>query len=123
MLDHILQMEHQVWAAVCSRDGESLRELFSDDYLEVTLEGVRTDKETIAEQSPQVDEIREYEIADAKIVELAPESVLLSYKLTLDGECRGETIKPPQRWATSIWRKDEGVWRCCFYQQSACSDA
>ena len=56
----ILQLEHMVWQAVLSKDGEQVATLFSDDYIEVTADGRRELKDSIVETSPQVDDIESY---------------------------------------------------------------
>ncbi len=129
--EFVLNLETQVWEAVCARDGESLRRLFSTDYIEVTFDGLRTNAADIVAQSPVVDEINSYEISEVQVVPTGPHAALVSYHLRIDGKCRGKTITPPERWATSVWRKNpiehvdpvgrNGVdrWICCFHQQGA----
>jgi len=118
-MNPIVRLEHGVWQAVLNKNGEQLADMFSEDYIEVTADGKRVFKDRIVEVSPQVDDIESYEIADVSIVELGPDVTILSYHLNLRGRLRGEPIDPPSRWATSVWRLDEGTWKCCFFQQTA----
>ena len=119
MATTILQLEHRVWKAVMEGDPDTLAGLFSDDYIEVTAEGKRVLKDSIIETSPQVDEIESYEISDVTTLELGPDAILLSYHLELEGRLRGQPIHPPNRWVASLWQRTNGVWKCCFFQQTA----
>lgn len=119
--EFVLSLEQQVWKAVMEKDGTALGELFADNYIEITADGRRAGKTEIADQSPQVDEIEAYVIDCERVVSLGEDNAVLSYHLTLDGSCRGTTIKPRERWATSIWSRTGDKWLCCFFQQSPIS--
>ncbi|MHC4401427.1 MAG: DUF4440 domain-containing protein [Planctomycetota bacterium] len=114
----LLSLEQQVWKAVVKKDGTALGELLADNYLEITADGRRIEKTETVDQSPQVDEIEEYVIDCERVVSLGENNAALSYHLTLDGSCRGTTITPRERWATSIWSRIDGKWLCCFFQQT-----
>lgn len=117
--DDILRREHRVWQAVRDRDGKALAELFTDDYIEITLEGQRVCKSDVVTESPKIDEIESYSVESPEIRHLGADSILLSYHLTLHGTCRGNPILPNDRWATSIWVHSPSGWKCSFFQQSA----
>ncbi|MHC4877785.1 MAG: GNAT family N-acetyltransferase [Planctomycetota bacterium] len=121
LLSEILRCEHQVWQAVIEKDGEKLADLFTDEYVEITLSGQRVIKSDVVTESPQIDQIEAYSIGSEEIRSLGPDAALLSYHLTLDGTCRGIPIVPRDRWATSIWKHRQIGWRCSFFQQSAFS--
>lgn len=121
LLELVLSLEQQVWKAVVKKDGTALGELLADDYIEITADGRRTEKAVIVDQSPQVDEIEGYVIDCERVVSLGENSAAFSYHLTLDGRCRGTTITPRERWATSIWSRIDGRWLCCLFQQSPIS--
>lgn len=121
LLDEILRCEHRVWQAVIEKDGVTLAELFTDEYVEVTLEGQRVLKSEVVAESPQIDDIAAYSVDSEEVRSLGPDVVLLSYHLTLDGTCRGIPILPQERRATSIWNRRETGWRCFFFQQSVFS--
>jgi hypothetical protein len=114
----VLELEHVVWQAVIDKDATALGEIFSDDYIEVTADGKRVLKESIVENSPQVDEIRSYQISEASTLDLGPDSTLLSYHLVLDGRLRGEPIEPTNRWVVSVWSRRDDRWQCRFFQQT-----
>lgn len=116
--ESIVRLERRVWQAVVKNDGAALAELFADDYVEITLEGKRVLKADVVNESPQIDNIRSYSIAQERVIPLGPDRALLSYHLTLTGECRGVEISPADRWATSIWVQSSDGWKCSFFQQS-----
>lgn len=116
--DFVIGLEETVWSAVTQRDGKALAELFAADYIEITLEGERVDRNDIVTASPKVDEITGYAIDRPKVIPLDENNAVLNYHLTLDGRCRGELIQPRDRWATSVWTRIDGRWRCRFFQQS-----
>ena len=115
LLDELLQREHQVWQAVVDKNSERLANLFTDDYVEITLEGQRVCKADIVGESPKIDEIKSCSIDSEEVRELGSDVVLLNYHLTLDGTCRGVPIAPRDRWVTSIWNRHEASWRCSFF--------
>lgn len=121
-LDAALALENSVWSAVVSGDGDALADLFTDDYVEVTVDGLRALKDSIVSQSPQVDRIEAHSIAEATLVKAGPTAAVLSYRLELDGTLRGEPIRPVARWVASVWRRDGSEWRCCFFQQTRIPD-
>lgn len=115
----IVRLEEQVWKAVIEKDSAMLARLFAHDYIEVTLEGRRFNKSEIVQESPKVDEIRDYQISNARVVLVGQDAAILSYHLVLIGTSRGIEILPRDRWAVSIWNQtNEHGWTCCFYQQS-----
>ncbi len=113
-----LELERSVWSAVLEKNGDALAQLFADDYVEITIEGRRFEKHSIVEVSPQVDEIESYAIDSEVVLPMGAHGFALSYHLTLEGRCRGEPIVPKERWATSVWAKREGAWKCVLFQQS-----
>ena len=116
--EELLACERRVWEAVVHQDGATLAECFSDSYMEITLDGKRVVKAAVVDESPQVDEIDRYAIDCVKYVALSSDIGMLNYHLVLDGRCRGEALQPRDRWATSIWSRNGGVWQCSFFQQS-----
>lgn len=116
--ESIVRLERRVWQAVMKNDGAALAELFSADYVEITLEGKRVLQKDVVNESPQVDNILSYSIAQERVIPLGPDRALLSYHLTLAGQCRGVEISPVDRWVTSIWAQQDGHWKCSFFQQS-----
>lgn len=116
--ESIVKLERRVWQCVMKNDSGALAELFTDDYVEITLDGKRVFKTEVVNESPQVDNIQSYSIAQERVTPLGPDRALLSYHLTLVGECRGVEISPADRWATSIWVQSDDDWKCSFFQQS-----
>ncbi len=114
----VLSCEHRVWTAVVNRDGDLLANLFSDDYVEITLTGQRVLKQDVVNESPQIDDIRGYTIDSVRFISLSDDTMMLSYHLRIDGTCRGVPLQPRDRWATSIWKLSEERWQCSLFQQS-----
>ena len=114
----LLLCEHKVWRAVLHKDHAALAALFSDDYIEITLDGKRVLKAAVVNESPEADDIKEYTIDSEQVVTLSDESMLLSYHLWLSGTCRGVPIIPRDRWVTSVWTRKHGCWQCSLFQQS-----
>ena len=121
--NEIIRCERSVWEAVMDNDGPALAELFSDDYLEITLTSPqRALKSDIVSASPLVDDIRAYWMDQEELRQLGADAVLLSYYLVLDGSCQGRPVAPRERWATSIWQRSDHAsrgWQCVFFQQTA----
>ena len=114
----VVAKEHEVWKAVLEQNAKALDDLFAEDYVEITLEGLRVFKEAIVETSPEVDRIRGYAIQAVHCVPISDHAVLLSYHLRIEGESRGKPVTPPDRWASSLWVRCGGSWQCKLFQQS-----
>ncbi|MDG1896050.1 MAG: nuclear transport factor 2 family protein [Fuerstiella sp.] len=99
-------------------NGSALEELFADEYVEVTLDGQRVAKGAIVRESPVIEEIAAYGIDSEQVVLINDGCILLSYHLTIDGTSRGVVISPPERWATSVWSRQDEMWKCNLFQQS-----
>lgn len=118
LLELILGLENKVWKAAMERDGQTLSELFADDYIEITVDGKRFEKQAIVTESPVVDRIDSYTIRSEKTVTAGRHCVILSYHLTIHGTSRGILISPTERWATSVWSEQQSSWQCRLFQQS-----
>ena len=112
------RLERSVWQATMKKNGTKLRELFADDYVEITLSGKRVIKDQVVAESPQSDEISAYMVDEVRVTSLSSGLLLMSYHLAIEGTYLGDSILPRDRWATSIWRSEEGSWKCCLFQQS-----
>lgn len=121
--DVVVGLEEAVWNAVVQHDGDALASLLAPDCLEITLEGKRVARSAVVSSSPQIDDIAGYAIDSPKVVSLDESKAILSYHLTLDGSCRGEPIRPRERWAASLWTRIDGRWQCRFFQQSPFAQA
>jgi hypothetical protein len=119
--EFFVKLERTLWEAVMHRNSDALAKLLAHDYIEITLEGKRVERREIVSLSPQVDDISVYAIDLPKVTLLGENSALLTYHLTLNGHCRGEPLRPRERWATSIWTQADDQWWCRFFQQSAFS--
>ena len=119
----LLQLEHKVWQSVIDKNGEALAQIFTEDYIEITVDGKSVVKQAIVEQSPIVDNVSSYEIIQAEAIELDATSAILTYHLVLKGDMDGRTFVPKDRWATSVWRYAEEQWKCCFFQQTGLSQS
>ena len=51
----VLNLERSVWQAVIDKDSAALEKLFSDEYVEITLDGKRAEKVDVVTESPQID--------------------------------------------------------------------
>lgn len=117
----IIDLESRIWQGVTDGDRDFLQAVFTEDYLEITSDGIRVEKQTIVDESPDVDAIAHWEMTNAKVQRVGEAAFLLNYRLDLQGMCREKPIEPHERWATSVWRMDSGEFRCCYFQQTPIS--
>lgn len=118
LYEFILNCERSVWQAVVAKDGDALSDLFSEEYIEITLAGLRVLKSEVVAESPEIDEIDSYLIDSARVVAASADCAILSYHLTIEGTCRGVPVLPKDRWVTSVWSRVGGAWKCSLFQQS-----
>lgn len=114
-LNFFLELESQVWAALASGDQRADESLLADQFLGVYSSGTAGKAEHAAQllNGPTV---AEYSLTEAKVMALAEDVVLLTYRAQF-------TRKPADRdqetmYITSIWQQSDGHWLNIFSQDT-----
>jgi len=113
----IIATEQKLWNAWKNKDVKPFRANLSADSLQVSDSGV-ADKATIVKSMEGADcEVRSFSLSDIKVVFLASNVALVTYKGTQDATCGGQTI-PPAVWASSTYVMRGGRWLAASHQET-----
>jgi hypothetical protein len=113
-VEAFVALESQVWDALARGDAEADERLLSDDFLGVYPSGC-------ADRSAHVGELVDgatvdgYVLSDARIMVLAPDSVLLAYRADWRRRAGGPT---DAMFVTSVWCRRDGRWVNVFSQDT-----
>jgi hypothetical protein len=108
----VIAHEKQLWEAFKQKDAASISKLLADDYLEV-LSNKRIDKAGILKIYKTFD-IRDYQMADIKVILLGKEAAVLTYKRTLEGK----SAPAGPVYVTSVWARRDNRWVVVLYQET-----
>ena len=113
----IIATEQKLWNAWKNKDIKPFRANLSADSLQVSDSGV-ADRATILKAMEGMDcEVRSFSLSDIKVVFLASNVALITYKGTQDATCGGQTI-PPAVWASSTYVMRGGRWLAASHQET-----
>ena len=89
-----------------------LNELLADDFLEFGMSGKRFTKKDIIELLLK-SEGTKYEGTDFETKEIAPDTVLLTYRASVENITTGV-----KKWTlrSSLWQKHDNTWQMMFHQ-------
>ena len=113
----IIATEKKLWEAWKNKDIKPFRANLAADGLQIGDSGVG-DKAAILKSIEASDcEVRSYSFSDIKVVFLASNVALLTYKGTQDATCGGQTI-PAAVWASSTYILRGGRWLAAAHQET-----
>ena len=80
------------------------------------LLGQRRTKAEVLKTLPEL-AVTRYTLDEPRVVALAPEAVLLTYRLTRQSSFKGQEL-PPSCDASSVWVRRGDRWLIAFYQET-----
>lgn len=89
-----------------------LSELLAEDFLEIGMTGKRFTKKDILEILPKSED-NKYEATDFETKEIAPNTILLTYKASVNNTKTNEITLTLR---SSIWQKQNNNWQMIFHQ-------
>jgi len=97
------------------RSAKRISELLTDDFVEFGMFGKVYSKQDFVESLPNAVEEKDevYKPTNFKAVEIATNTILLTYKATIEFLKTKETIKTLR---SSIWQKRDENWQMIFHQ-------
>lgn len=118
--EDIVAVEKRSWEAYANHDAKAYGDTITDDAVVVTLGGdILTGKpQILADVSSKSCDLRNFDLADTKLRQPSPDTAVLTYNLTQDITCGGKKL-PTKAFATSVYVRQGGKWRCMNYQETA----
>jgi len=113
---HIIDLENAGWNAFKTKDAGWFKVNTTDEYLQVTEEGITNKVEVINSLSDC--QVKSFLLKDFKMVKFDKKTLVLIYTATQDGVCGGEKL--PHKVQVSVnYVKRGGKWLEAFYMDAA----
>ena len=108
----ITDSEKSAWEAYKNKQADALKKYLATDYCGVYAEGIKNvDKEVAGMEQT---ELRDYSLADMKVVFPSADVAVTTYKATLQGSSGGQDTSGTYNVA-SVWIKKGGKWLVIFH--------
>jgi hypothetical protein len=117
VVDQLLTVEQEVWAALAAGDADADTRLLADDFLGVYSSGF-AGKADHCGQLADGPTVAAYELSEARVLELAADVVLLAYRARWVGAGARGTGTATTMYVSSVWRRTEAGWRNVFSQDT-----
>ena len=112
---HIIELENAGWNAFKTKDAAWFESNLTDEYLQITEEGVSNKTEVI--QSLADCDVKSFSLYDFKLVKVSKCTILLVYTASQDGTCGDEKL--PVKVQVSVnYVKHGGKWLEAFYMDA-----
>jgi hypothetical protein len=111
----VLNQEKLAWELTKKKDKAGLAKLLSEDFTEITEDGVFDKSQILANLGILTltsDSPRDFR---AKLI--APDFVLLIYQVTVNGKYKDRTFRADNN-AASLWMKHGSKWQNIFFQET-----
>ena len=116
-LQFFLSLEERVWRALQTGDVAADRALLSKQFLGVYPSGL-SDRAGHAEQLASGPSIATYRLSESWCDEVAPGAHLLVYRADYCRITPAGVSGEQAMWVSSLWRQQQGDWRCVFSQDT-----
>jgi len=111
----IVNRERLAWEAAKNKDKAGFAALLSEDFAEITDDGV-FDKTQILAYLDHLT-VTSYSPRDVRVKKLAPDAVMLIFQVTVEGSYDGQNFHADSNTA-SLWMKRGGTWLNVHFQES-----
>ena len=112
LLEHIREREERLLQPEVRRSRENLEELLADDFTEFASDGAAYTKAQVID-ALQSELPSERSFTDFRLVALAEDVVLSTYRSTRRGDALRE---PVESLRSSIWKRRNDRWQMIFHQ-------
>jgi hypothetical protein len=116
-LEALLELEHAGWRSLSDGTGDEFYgHLMADGALMVLANGAVMDRAAVTSALSQSPRWSRYEIADARVVDIGPDTAALVYRGTGWREGADEPFVGAM---SSVYHRTDTGWRLALYQQTA----
>jgi Domain of unknown function (DUF4440) len=103
------------WEAYKNKQADAFKALMSNDYYGVYAEGVKTLDAEVTDMAKS--DLREYSLADVKVVFPHPKVAVLTYKATVQASADGKDISGTYN-CGSVWVQKSSKWAGVFHSEA-----
>ena len=108
----ITESEKSAWEAYKNKQTDAFKKYLATDYSGVYADGVKNVDKEVADMEKS--ELRDYSLADMKVVFPSADVAVTTYKATLQGSSGGQDTSGTYNVA-SVWIKKGGKWLVIFH--------
>ena len=110
----ITDLEKSAWQAYKNKQGDAFKKLMSRDYCGDYAEGSKNLDGEVADMAKT--DLREYSLADIKVVFPSTEVAVITYKTTMQETSEGKDMSGTYN-SASVWVKKGGKWLGVFHTE------
>ncbi|MFY9559472.1 MAG: nuclear transport factor 2 family protein [Terriglobales bacterium] len=118
--NQVIEKEMLAWELSKKKDRSKLADLLSADFIEITDDGIKDRAQILANLENLT--LIDYSATDFRAKHIAPNIVLLIYKVTVTGKYKESGFKNND-YAASMWMKRAGKWQNVFFQETVLSSS
>lgn len=113
--DALLAKEKEAWDAFKHKQPDAFKHLAAPEFVGVDPDG----PVDLAAEVKSIDdvELKDYRLADVKVIMADKDTALLTYKAMQQGTYKGQPL-PPAVFASSVWVRRGGKWLAVFHQET-----
>ena len=111
----IVTRERVAWEAARNKDKAGLAALLSEDFTEITEDGVFDKTQILANLDHLT--VTSYSPRNVRVKKLAPDAVMLIFQVTVEGNYDGHDFRADSN-AASLWMRRAGKWLSVHFQES-----
>jgi hypothetical protein len=108
----IIDSEKAAWEAYKNKQADAFKKYLATDYCGVYADGIKNLDKEVADMEKS--ELRDYSLADMKVVFPSADVAVTTYKATLQGSSGGQDTSGTYNVA-SVWIKKGGKWLVIFH--------
>jgi hypothetical protein len=113
--DALIAKEKEAWETFKTKKADAFGNLLGKDFIAVDQDGTVGKSEEV--KSVAEFDLKDYALADIKVVMATKDTAVLTYKVTQHGTYKGRAI-PANASASSVWVKRGGKWVAVFHQET-----
>jgi ketosteroid isomerase-like protein len=105
-----------------NKDSKFWDGFLADNFVGLDPTGKRTTKaDLIKMMSEDKCEVKSYSFSDEQMIPAGADAAIITYKITSDYKCNGET-GPPNAWAANVYVRSGDTWKGAYYNETIIMD-
>ena len=111
----LIDRENALWEIVKNKQVDAFRKYYADNYSGVSSDGVKDINQEV--EGVRIVDLKEYSLADTKVVFPNKATAVLTYKVTVRGSFQGQDISGVY-YASSVWVNQAGKWLAILHTEA-----
>ena len=111
----LIDRENALWEIVKNKQVDAFRKYYADNYSGVSSDGVKDINQEV--EGVRIVDLKEYSLADTKVVFPNKATAVLTYKVTVRGSFQGQDISGVY-YSSSVWVNQRGKWLAILHTEA-----